>query len=122
MKVNELLEAKAPAPKAEDPAVDLEALGAAIGKEINHNGTRIFDIEMYEDDVLHFAIEFDFSEGFIKGLDVKKASKLISKVKAEKAPNWRNGQTGADYYVTLKSELSDADGKKLVAALKKAVK
>ena len=107
--------------EAQETAVDFAALGAAIGKEINHGGTRIFDIEMYEDDVLHFAIEFDFSEGFIKGSDVKKASKFISKVTAQKAPDWRHGQTGADYMVTLKSELSDEDGKKLVAALKKAV-
>lgn len=102
--------------------MDVAQLAKSIVDEINRGGTRIFDVEMYDDDDLHFAIEFDFSEGFITSAEIKKASKLIKSVKAQKAPQWRNGQTGADYNVIFKTAMSDEDQSKLVAAIKKATK
>jgi hypothetical protein len=105
--------------EAEENSV--ETLGKAIAAAVNQGGTRIFDIDM-DVDTLHFAIEFDFPEGLIKGAEIKKVSKMISRVGVQKAPDWRHGQHGADYSVELKNELSPEDEKKLVDAFKKAIK
>jgi len=112
MKVTELLEAKEPA------QFSIDELAKAIADGINHNGTRIFGVEVDPEEIF-FSIEFDFPEGFIKGSEIKKVSKAIQKVSVSKSQNWRHGETGADYTIELKTPLSDADAKKLKSALKK---
>lgn len=98
-----------------------EELAQAIASVVKVNGTRVFDV-FVDVEMIYFAVEFDFPEGFIKGSEIKKASKMIQSVTATKSQDWRQGEFGADYSIELKEPLNRQTEKKFETAFKKAVK
>lgn len=93
---------------------------AAVNAIIGGNGRSVMDIHEVGIDTVAFSVLYDFPESFVKGSEAKAAGKpSVQSVSVEKSQDWRRGEFGADYEITLKTPMAPGDVAKVRAALKK---